>query len=62
MYFQQILQGIVSNFMDSDLFQLKSSTFHKTYRWGLVTWGFLPTYFQPSMGLLFWEHYMSSLI
>ena len=50
MYFQQILQGIASNFMDSNLFQLKSSTFCETYRWVLVTWGFLLTYFQPSMG------------
>ena len=55
MYFQQILQGIASNLMDSSLFQLKSSTFHKTYRWVLVTWGFLQRHFQPSVGQVFWE-------
>ena len=31
--FQDILQGIASDVMDSNLFQLKSSTFHETYRW-----------------------------
>ena len=62
MYFQDILQEIASNLMDSILFQLKSSTFCKTYRWVLVTWGFLLTYFQPSVGLFFWEYQMSSLI
>ena len=46
MYFQDILQGIASNLMDSNLFQLKSSTFCETYRWVPVNWGFLPTYFQ----------------
>ena len=35
--FQQVLQEITSDLMDSNLFQLKSSTFHKTYRWVLVT-------------------------
>ena len=50
MYFQDILQGIASNLMDSNLFQLKSSTFHETYRWVPITWGFLPTYFQASVG------------
>ena len=50
MYFQDILQGIASNLMDSNLSQLKSSTFHETYRWVLVTWGFLLTYFQASVG------------
>ena len=53
MYFQDILQGIASDLMDSNLFQLKSSTFHKTYRWVPITWGFLPTYFQSSVGLFF---------
>ena len=48
--------------MDSDLFQLRSSTFHKTYRWVLVTWGFLPRHFQPSVGLVLWGYQMSSLI
>ena len=62
MYFQEILQGIASNLMDSNLFQLKSSTFRETYRWVLVTWGFLPIYFQASVGLVFWEYQMSSLI
>ena len=53
MYFQDILQEIVSDLMDYNLSQLKSSTFTETYRWVLVTWGFLPTYFQPSVGLFF---------
>ena len=53
MYFQEILQGIASNLMDSDLFQLKSSPFRETYRWVPVTWGFLLTYFQASVGLFF---------
>ena len=48
--------------MDSNLFQLKSSTLWKTYRWVLVTWGFLLTYFQPSVGLVFWEYQTGSLI
>ena len=39
MYFQQILQGIASDLMDSNLFQVRSSTFHETYRWVLVIWG-----------------------
>ena len=60
MYFQDILQGIASDLMDSNLFQLKSSTFHKTYRWVLVTWGFLLTYFQASVGLFFWEYQTGS--
>ena len=51
MYFQEILQGIASYLMDSNLFQLKSSTFHETYRWVLVTWGILLTHFQASVGL-----------
>ena len=62
MYFQQILQGTASNLMDSNLFQLKSSTFCKTYRWVPVTWGYLLTYFQPSVGLFFWEYWIDSLI
>ena len=62
MYFQDILQGIASNLMDSNSFQLKSSTFCKTYRWVPVTWGFLPTYFQASVGLVFWEYQTGSLI
>ena len=62
MYFQDILQGIASNLIDSNLFQLKSSTFHKTYRWVLVTWGFLPTYFEASVGLVFCEYQTGSLI
>ena len=62
MYFQEVLQGIASNLMDSNLFQLKSSTFCKTYRWVPVTWGFLPTYFQASVGLFFWEYQIDSLI
>ena len=28
----------------------------------LVTWGFLPRHFQPSVGLVLWEYQMSSLI
>ena len=40
MYFQEILQGIASDLMDSNLFQLKGSTFCKTYRWVPVTWDF----------------------
>ena len=62
MYFQDILQRITSDLMDSNLFQLKSSTFCKTYRWVLGTWGFLPTYFQASVGLVFWEYQTGSLI
>ena len=62
MYFQDILQGIASDLMDSNLFQLKSSTFHETYRWVPVTWGFLLTYFQASVGLVFWEYQTGSLI
>ena len=62
MYFQQILQGIASDLMDSNLFQVRSSTFCKTYWWVLFTWGFLPRHFQPSVGLVFWEYPMSSLI
>ena len=27
-----------------------------------VTWGFLPTYFQASVGLFFWEYQIGSLI
>ena len=52
MYFQEILQGIASNLVDSNLFQLKSSTFCKAYRWVPVTWGFLPTYFQAYVGVV----------
>ena len=37
MYFQDILQGITSDLMDSNLFKLKSRTLWKTYRWMLVT-------------------------
>ena len=48
--------------MDSNLFQLKSSTFCKTYRWVLITGGFLLTYFQASVGLVFWEYWTGSLI
>ena len=62
MYFQDILQGIASNLMDSHLFQLKNSTFCETYRWVLVIWGFLLTYFQASVGLVFWECQTDSLI
>ena len=62
MYFQDILQGITSDLMDSNLFQLKSNTFHKTYRWVPITWGFLLTYFQASVGLVSWKYHMSSLI
>ena len=62
MYFQEILQGISSNLMDFNLFQLKSSTFCETYRWVAVTWGFLLTYFQASVGLFFWEYQIGSLI
>ena len=53
MYFQDILPEIASNLMDSNLFQLKSSTVHETYRWVLVTWGFLLTYFQTKVRCLF---------
>ena len=62
MYFQDILQGIASNLISSNLFQLKSSTFHKTYRWVPVTWQFLPTYFQASVGYFFREYQIGSLI
>ena len=62
MYFQDILQEFASDLMDSNLFQLKSSTFRKTYRWVLVTWGFLPTHFQASVRLVFWEYQTGSLI
>ena len=62
MSFQDILQGIGSNLMDSNLFQLKSSTFCKAYRLVLIIWGFLPTYFQASVGLVFWEYQTGSLI
>ena len=62
MYFQDILGEIASDLMDSNLFQLKSSTLWKTYRWVLVIWGFLPTHFQPSVGLFFWEYQLASLI
>ena len=62
MYFQQILQGSASDLMDSNLFQVRSSTFRETYRWVLVTWVFLPRHFQPSLGLVLWEYQMSSLI
>ena len=62
MYFQDILQGIASNLMDSNLFQLNSSTFCKTYRWVLVTGGILPTYFQASVGLVLWKYQTGSLI
>ena len=62
MHFQDILQGIASDLMDSNLFQLKSSKFCKTYRWVLGTWGFLPTYFQAYVGLVFWEYQTGSLI
>ena len=57
---QGILQGIASNLVDSNLFQLKSSTLWKTYRWVLVTWGFLPRHFQPSVGLVFWVYQTGS--
>ena len=62
MYFQDILQGIASNLMDSNSFQLKSSKFRETYRGVLVTWGFLPTFFQASVGLVSWEYQTGSLI
>ena len=62
MYFQDILQGIASILMDSNLFQLKSSTFCVTCRWVLITGGFLLTYFQASVGLVFWEYQTGSLI
>ena len=62
MYFQQILQRTASDLMDSNLFQLKSSTLWKIYRWVLVSWGFLLRHFQPSVGQVFREYQMSSLI
>ena len=62
MYFQDILQGIASDLMDSNLFQLKSSTFCETYKSVPVTWEFLLTYFQASVGLVFWEYQTGSLI
>ena len=37
MYFQQILQKIASNLMDSNLFQVRSITLCQTYRWMLRT-------------------------
>ena len=39
--------------MDSNLFQLASSTLCKTKRWVLVTWGLEITYFQASVGQFF---------
>ena len=48
---KDILQEIASNLMDSNLFQSKSSTVHKTYRWVLVGWDLELTYFQASVGL-----------
>ena len=62
MYFQDILQESASDLMDSNLFQLKSSTFCETYRLVLVTWGIYLTYFQASVGLFVWKNQMSSLI
>ena len=62
MYFQDILQEIAPNLLESNLFQLKSSTFCERYRWVPVTWGFLLTYFQASVGLFFWEYQIDSLI
>ena len=62
MYFQQILQGIASNLMDFNLFQIKRSTLWKIYRWVLISWGFLLRHFQLSVGQVFWEYQMSSLI
>ena len=62
MYFQDILQEIALNLMDSNLFQLKSSTLWKTHRWVLVTWGFLSTHFQVSVRLFFWEYQTGSLL
>ena len=62
MYFQQILQRIASNLMDSNLFQLKSITLWKIYRWVLVSWGFLLRHFQPSVGVIFWKYQLASLI
>ena len=62
MYFQEILQEIASDLMDSNLFQLKSNTFCETYRWVPVTLGFLLTYFQASVGLFFWKYQIGSLI
>ena len=55
MNFQDILQEIGSYLMDSNLFQIKSSTFHETYSWVLVSWGLEMTYFQASVGLFFLE-------
>ena len=49
-----------SYLMDSNLFQLKCSTFWETYRWVLVTWGFLRTHFQSSVGLFIWKYQIGS--
>ena len=62
MYFQDILQGIASNLMDSNLFQLKNSTFCETYRWVPVIWGFLLTYFKHLWDFFLWEYQIDSLI
>ena len=40
MYFQQILQGIASDLMDSNLFQLKSSTWVSAGHLGIFTEAF----------------------
>ena len=62
MYFQDILQGIDSNLMDSNLFQLKVVHFvkHTGGCWSLED--FFLTYFQASVGLVFWEYQTGSLI
>ena len=48
--------------LDGFLFQLKSSTFHEIYSWVPVPLGFLPTTFQASVGLVFWEYQIGSFI
>ena len=53
MYFQDILQEIASNLMDSNLFQLKSSTFHKNIQVGTCHLGILTDIFSSICGTFF---------
>ena len=53
MYFQEISQEIASNLMDYNLLQLKSSTFHETYRWVLVNLGLGDDIFSSICGTFF---------
>ena len=55
MHFQDILQEIASNLMDSNLFQLEGKTFCKTYRWVLVNLGLGDDIFSSICGTYFWK-------